>query len=102
MSRTVIEWVFGCPLRNNIARRSQVSNPKTTHPLAPKFVNWSLMFLVITYEVTSQPKRPGRRVRDRPPVRARDPCRASTSACNTPTPTPVTAPMSSDVSSLIP
>jgi hypothetical protein len=31
----------GSGFRSNTARRSQVSNPKATDPLAPKLVNWS-------------------------------------------------------------
>jgi hypothetical protein len=49
-----------------------VSKPNTIAPLAPKFVNRSSMFLVITYEVTSQPS-PRWRVHNRPPEGAGDP-----------------------------
>ena len=31
----------GSGFRSSIARKSHVSSPKTTAPLAPKFVNWS-------------------------------------------------------------
>jgi hypothetical protein len=54
-----------------------------------------LVFLAITYELTNQPSAQAGGFatahQNAPGIR----CRASTSACNTPTPTPVTAPMRS-------
>jgi hypothetical protein len=92
----------GSVSRNNTARRSQVSRPKTIAPLAPKIVNCSLMFLEITYEVTSHPSAQAGGFatahQNAPEIR----CRASTSACKTPTPTPVTAPMMTMSPRLIP
>jgi hypothetical protein len=41
--------------RKGTARRTPVSSPKTSAPLAPKMGNRSSMFLEMTYEVTNQP-----------------------------------------------
>ena len=90
--RAAVPPTSGAAARNNTASSSQVSSPNTSAPLAPKFGNCSSTFVLITYDVTSQPSAQvggfATAHQNAPGIRRR----TSTNACATPTPTPVTAP----------